>query len=264
MCLLAIAWKVHPELPLIFVGNRDEFHAREAAPAGWWDEPAGILGGRDLEAGGSWLAVNRGGRLAVVTNVREPFADSAGQRSRGELVVDALSSLLPFDAWAAGLAERGDRYGGFNLLVADGDRLHCLSNRSDDRLDLAPGIYGLSNDRLDTPWPKVVAARERLRELLSRRQIDAESLFGIVADRRPAPDEQLPHTGVPLKWERALSAAFIVGPGYGTRASTVVLRGRGGGLELFERSFLPDGSAAGESRFEISSSSPPAARRRAP
>jgi uncharacterized protein with NRDE domain len=252
MCLLAVAWRTNPEMPLGFVGNRDEFHSRPAAPADWWEDEPRILGGRDLEAGGSWLAVSRDGRFAVVTNYREAFSNDSGRRSRGELVVDALTAGDSLRSWAESAADRAEEYGGYNLIVGDGRALHFLSNRGPSRFDLAAGVYGLSNHRLDTPWPKVVAVREKLRVLVDRPRLDAESLFDIVADRRPAPDELLPHTGVPLDWERALSAAFIVGAEYGTRASTVVLRGRDGRIELVERRFAPDGSVSGESRFEIS------------
>jgi uncharacterized protein with NRDE domain len=167
-------------------------------------------------------------------------------------VVDALTAGDSLRSWAESAADRAEEYGGYNLIVGDGRALHFLSNRGPSRFDLAAGVYGLSNHRLDTPWPKVVAVREKLRVLVDRPRLDAESLFDIVADRRPAPDELLPHTGVPLDWERALSAAFIVGAEYGTRASTVVLRGRDGRIELVERRFAPDGAVSWESRFEVS------------
>ncbi|MCU0305131.1 MAG: NRDE family protein [Thermoanaerobaculales bacterium] len=249
MCLLVIAWRVHPQHPLVLAGNRDEYHRRPAAPAHWWPAPEGILGGRDLEAGGAWLAVDRRGRLAVVTNVHEPVADPAGRRSRGELVVEALTDPGPVRGWISGLDGRRDRYGGFNLVVADGDALHCCSNRGPDRLDLEPGIYGLSNHLLDTPWPKVEAARRGLRALLDAGSLDVDSLFELLADRSPAPDQDLPATGVPLDRERALSPIFIAGDDYGTRASTVVLTSPGGEVFLEERRFGPSGVAAGSSSF---------------
>ncbi len=163
MCVLVLAWRILPDLPLAFAGNRDEFHARPSADCHWWREPPGILGGRDLEARGGWLAVNRAGRLAVVTNVREPGAKVAGKRSRGELVADALSFRGPVRDWIAGLDDRRSDFAGFNLLMSDGEELHFVTNRGEDRLDLEPGIYGLSNHRLNTPWPKVTAVREGLR-----------------------------------------------------------------------------------------------------
>ena len=251
MCLLVLAWQVDPELPLVLVGNRDEFHDRPAAPAGWWEVPDGVLGGRDLEAGGSWLALHRRGRIAVVTNFREPLADASGRRSRGELVVEAVTGDGPLEAWLDRLAGRGDDYGGFNLVVGDRTALHAVSNRGDDRRRLPPGVYGLSNHLLDTPWPKVAAAKARLRRWLADPQRDREGLFDILADRRPAPDDELPDTGVPQEWERLLSSAFIVSPRYGTRAGTVVLVRSDGLTELVERRFAPDGSCTGESAFEL-------------
>jgi len=251
MCLLAFAWRVHRGFPLILVGNRDEFHDRSAEPAHWWTSPEGILAGRDLQAGGSWLGLNRGGRFAVVTNYREPGVVTGGRRSRGELVVDFLSSSTPAEAWMDGLAERRDEYGGFNLVIGEGDQLHYLTNRGEGHRFLKPGIYGLSNCRLDTPWPKVVAARSGLRLVIHEDRVDSDALFNLLSDRTPAQDDELPHTGVPLEWERALSATFIDGPEYGTRASTVVRIDAESGVEFAERRFGPNAEFAGESRFSL-------------
>ncbi len=251
MCLLAFAWRVHPDFPLVVVGNRDEFHGRPADPAHWWRSPEGILAGRDLQAGGSWLGLNRNGRFAVVTNYREPGVPTSGRRSRGELVVDFLSSSGPVADWMDELDRRGGDYGGFNLVIGEGDQLHYLTNRGDGRRFLQPGIYGLSNRRLDTPWPKVVAARSGLRQLIDDDRVDPKSLFDLLSDRTPATDDELPHTGVPLEWERALSAAFINGPDYGTRASTVVRIDTEGAVEFEERRFGPNAVFEGESRFSL-------------
>jgi len=251
MCLLVFAWRVHPELPLVFAGNRDEFHDRPAEAAHWWREPEGMLGGKDLKAGGSWLGIHRNGRFAVVTNYREPAVDTGGMRSRGDLVLDSLASQAPLVEWTDGLATRRDDYGGFNLIVGDGERLHYLTNRGDDRLDLAPGIYGLSNRRLNTPWPKVTTVRDGLSGLIDTQQVDSGSLFDLLADRTPVPDDKLPRTGVPLEWERALSAVFIAGPRYGTRACTVVLIREDGRASFWERRFEPEGDCTGEEQFEL-------------
>jgi len=251
MCLLAFAWCVHPGFPLVLVGNRDEFHDRPAEPAHWWSAPEGILAGRDLQAGGSWLGLSRRGRFAVVTNYREPGVVTSGRRSRGELVVDFLSSAATSEEWMAELAEHQDGYGGFNLVIGDGEQLYYLTNRGDGRQILKPGIYGLSNHRLDTPWPKVVAARSGLRRMIDEDRVDSGGLFDLLSDRTPAPDDELPHTSVSLEWERALSAAFIDGPEYGTRASTVVRIDATGSAEFEERRFSPNAVFAGESRFSL-------------
>jgi uncharacterized protein with NRDE domain len=253
VCLLVVAWQVHPHHPLIFAGNRDEFHARPAAPADWWADSPALLGGRDLQAGGTWLAVHRDGRFGVVTNFREAAADATGQRSRGELVVDFLTSPAPPRRWLKDLAARGADYGGYNLLVAGDGELHYATNRGDDAPGLAPGIYGLSNHRLDTAWPKVRRIKDRLAALLESDDLASESLFRILADRTPAPDDSLPATGVPLAWERMLSAAFIVSPRYGTRVSTVVRITAKGGVEFEERRFDADGQRVGQRHFEFGS-----------
>lgn len=255
MCLLVFAWRIHPEYPLVLAGNRDEFHARPAAPASWWCEPEGVLAGRDLQAGGTWLGLHREGRFAVVTNFREPAQDTAGRRSRGELVVDYLTRGDPADHWAAELASRGEQYGGFNLLAWHAGGLHYLTNRGADALDLPPGLYGLSNHRLDTPWPKVVTAKARLARVIDGGRLAKASLFRILADRTRAADGELPDTGVPLAWERLLSAAFIVSPEYGTRVSTVVLADARGRIELEERRFDSKGEQVGESRYAVETGS---------
>jgi uncharacterized protein with NRDE domain len=251
VCLLVVAWQAHPRYPLIVAGNRDEFHARPAATADWWADSPALLGGRDLQAGGTWLAVNRNGRFGVVTNFREPAADTAGQRSRGELVVDFLTSPAPPRRWLTDLAARSAEYGGYNLLLAGDGELHYSTNRGDDAPGLAPGIYGLSNHRLDTPWPKVRRIKDRLAALLENEDLASAPLFRILADRTPAPDDALPATGVPLAWERMLSAAFIVSPQYGTRVSTVVRMTAQGCVEFGERRFDANGERVGQQQFEF-------------
>ncbi len=252
MCLLVFAWRSLPGYSLILAGNRDEFHNRPAQAAHWWEEPNGIFAGRDLQAGGSWLGVSRAGRFAVVTNFREPGTATSGRRSRGELVVDFLSASATTLEWTDRLAEIQDEYGGFNLIIGDGEQIHHLTNRGEDRPCLDPGIYGLSNHHLDTPWPKVTAARAGLRRLVDDDRVEPDALFELLSDRTPVPDRELPHTGVPLEWERLLSSVFIVDPRYGTRASTIVLVGADGRHEFEERRFDQDGEVEGESCFRDS------------
>jgi uncharacterized protein with NRDE domain len=251
MCLLVFAWRAHPEFPLILAGNRDEFHERPSQAAHWWSGPDGILAGKDLRGGGSWLGINRRGRFAVVTNYREPNAPTSGRRSRGELVTGFLTSAAPVADWIGAIEAGRDDYGGYNLIAGDADELHYLTNRGAAGGSLEPGIYGLSNHRLDTPWPKVAAAKEHLRRFLAGGEITTPPLFELLSDRRPAADAELPDTGVPRDWERLLSAAFIVSPSYGTRVSTAVLMRRDGAVEFEERRFGPDGEPAGVSRFDL-------------
>jgi len=263
VCLLVFAWRSHPDYPLIVAGNRDEFHDRPAEAAHWWTEPDGILAGKDVRAGGSWLGVNRRGNFAVVTNYREPGVATSGRRSRGELVTGFLCSEALVVDWMDELAARQDEYGGFNLIVGDGGQMHCLTNRGEDRRFLEPGIYGLSNHRLNTPWPKVAAARDGLRHCVEQDRLQSGALYQLLGDRTPAAEEELPDTGVPLEWERLLSSTFIVDPRYGTRVSTLVLVGTSGRHEFEERQFKPDGEMEGENRFSFSRL-PPTARSSAP
>ncbi|WP_111413865.1 NRDE family protein [Billgrantia lactosivorans] len=254
MCLIAFDFRPGAPLPLRLVANRDEFHQRATAPLQAWEDAPDIVGGRDLEAGGSWLAAHRRGRVAAVTNVRDPGLRVApGAPSRGQLVREALEcDDLP--GWLAGLAEGGGcRYAGFNLLAGDGHRLWHL-HRSLERLQLAavsPGIHGLSNATLDTPWPKLIAARQGLATALRRRW--PEDALAALADDRAADDERLPDTGVGLALERRLSAPFIVGEQYGTRATTwLEWNDEAGVILLEEHRYGPGGASQGVTRQGIS------------
>lgn len=252
MCLAVLAWQSHPDYPLILASNRDEFYARATRQAAWWGQSVSLLAGRDEEGGGGWLGVNRGGRVALVTNVRAPAERNPHAPSRGGLVVAALQAGDDIDPWLRATAQRTAAYNGFNLLVGDPlprrvgrrilpARLHYLSNRQPGGpRELAAGVYGLSNAHLDTPWPKLVRAVAGFATRIAQR-FDAEDLFALLADRALAPDAALPRTGVPLAWERALSAVLVRAKGYGTRSSTVVTVRRDGMVSFVERSF--DGAA---------------------
>jgi uncharacterized protein with NRDE domain len=247
MCLALIALDAHPDFAVVIAANRDEFHARPAAPADWWAE--GWLAGRDLEAGGTWLGVARDGRYALLTNVREPRRHVPGAPSRGALVPGLLASgAAPADALAAALAAAAG-HNGFNLLTGDAHGAHWGSNRAGQPLPLARGIAGLSNAALDTPWPKVERTRAGLAAWCASGTDGTARLFDLLRDDRVAPDDALPATGVPLDWERRLSAPFIVGERYGTRCTTVVTIGRDGAVSFIERRFDAAGAVAGESAF---------------
>lgn len=250
MCLLVFAWRSHPRYELVLAGNRDEFHDRAAAPADWWVSDPDLLAGRDELAGGSWLGVARDGRLAVVTNYREGGNDEVGQASRGALVTDFLTSGRRPSAWSAEVD--GARFAGFNLLTFDADEACYLSNRASRPETLSDGVHGLSNHRLDTPWPKLVRTRAGFDVTLEEPVVDPEALFSLLGDRRAAADAELPETGVPIDWERLLSAPFIVHPTYGTRASTVVTISVDGEICFEERRFGPDGTITGTSTFGFS------------
>lgn len=252
MCLIAFAWSIHPRWRLLLAGNRDEFHARPSAPlARWNDQP--ILGGRDLEAGGTWLGVTENGRCCVVTNVRDPRDPQHGT-SRGLLATDYLSGPDDATAHAQTLLRTAADYRPFNLLTFDAMHGFYIGNRPQSRAQaIEPGVHGLSNADFNTPWPKTRALMERLQAWMDAgHEDDFALLFDALADERQAPDDVLPDTGVGLERERWLSSAFIRGEQYGTRASTVVAIGYDGKGRIVERRFGPAGRFEGESELAIS------------
>ena len=221
MCLILVAFRVDAQLPLIIAANRDEFHARPAQKADWWSDDSNLLGGRDLQAGGTWLAVHREGRFAAVTNYRDAAAPIRGKRSRGHLVTGFLQSRLSPAAYIAAI--RGDDYAGFNLLISDGTSLAYCSNRSDQHGELGPGVYGLANATLDTPWEKVQRSKSALQELVASQAVNETTLLRLLGDREKGPVDEAQSDRMPFKTAHAITAPFIVLPEYGTRCSTVVL-----------------------------------------
>jgi len=252
MCLILVAWRVHPDYPLVVAANRDEFFARPAAEAAWWKDAKNVFAGRDLEAGGTWLGLGRDGRFAGLTNFRDPPRNRNDAPSRGALVADFLTGNESTAAALARLQTQGPRYNAFNLFVSDGDSLGIYESASGSARILEPGIYALSNHLLDTPWPKVTAGKSRLARAL-RALPDDTPLRELLRDDRPAPDAALPRTGVSLAWERMLSSAFIRAPGYGTRCSTVITRDRHGWMHVTESTWSDVGLEAGRvvERFQV-------------
>ncbi|APE30082.1 hypothetical protein BOX17_03400 [Halomonas aestuarii] len=253
MCLIAFDHRPGSDCPLRLVANRDEFHDRPSAPLAAWDEAPAIVGGRDLEAGGTWLAVHRRGRVAAVTNVRDPrLTVPPDAPSRGELVREALERD-DLTAWLDRLAGGAARdFAGFNLLVGDGEALWHL-HRGLEAIRLRrvpPGLHGLSNASLDTPWPKLIAARQGLATGLRHGRWPADAL-AVLGDPHPAADDELPETGVGLERERQLSSCFIIGREYGTRATTWVTWHGDGRIEIGERRFGPEGVRLGETAMRL-------------
>ena len=245
MCLILLAWHAHPEFPLIFAGNRDEAYDRPSAAADFWKSDPDIFGGRDLEKGGTWLGLNRSGRFAAVTNFRDGPARKLAPLSRGYLTAGFLRGPEDPDRYLKHIARKADQYGGFSLLVGDLQRLSYLSNRGGDVEGLSTGVHGLSNHLLDTPWPKVKLGKQRVAALFAADEMKlVDGLFQALADRSPAPDSELPDSGVGLQRERELSSAFIAGERYGTRASTVLLVSREHEVVFVERAFGPMGLPA--------------------
>ncbi len=252
MCLILFAHRAVPRYALVLAANRDEFFARPTEPANYWTEAPQVLAGRDLEKGGTWMGVTRDGRWAAVTNYRDGTRPETGSRSRGELVARYLLDKWSAAAYAAAVACAGGEYHGFNLLVGDAEGVHYVSNRGAQPQPLEPGIYGLSNHLLNTPWPKVERGKRELEALLRGNLQDPTGpLLTLLADRRPAPAEALPETGVSREWEKLLSSAFIRAPGYGTRASSVLLIEHGGEASLHERSFGANAESPEDRRFRF-------------
>jgi uncharacterized protein with NRDE domain len=252
MCLLTLAINGHPDFPLVFAGNRDEYHARPSLPADWWTDTNTILGGRDLEAGGTWLAINRAGSLGVVTNRPDLPAPDQHSRSRGELVTGWLSKSENFTK----LPQQHMQYGGFSLLLADSNNLQLLSGGNGTaRLtthSAANGVTGLSNTAPDQPWPKLTWLNQQLLTHLKAKQPDIEHLMSLLARSIPVPDSTAPDSSNFDNSKQGVPATpFVTGEQYGTRCSTVITISRQGKCQFIERSFGPGGTAAGESAYSF-------------
>jgi uncharacterized protein with NRDE domain len=251
MCLILLALDTHPGYSLVVGANRDEFYDRPTARAAFWKDAPRVLAGRELKAGGTWLGIDRLGRFAAVTNYRQGEREPPAHRSRGHLVSDYLTERIDGRAHVERVEREAAQYNGFNLIAGDSRVLFYVSNREGGVRALRPGVYGLSNHLLDSPWPKVEAGKSGLAALLAGGGELIPQLFELLADRRQAADASLPRTGVGPEWERLLSSAFIASEAYGTRSSTVVLVGRGGGVTLVERSFGPGPRVEDEIRYEF-------------
>ncbi len=241
MCLIFFAIQQHPNLKLIIAANRDEFYNRKTASADFWPDNPAIVGGRDLEAVrsdgtcGTWMAMNKNGRVAMVTNYRDPKNIDPHAPSRGHLVSDYLEGAENPKTYLQQIQLNGLRYNGYNLVVGDVNELWYLSNYQHQVKQLANGVHGLSNHLLDTPWPKVARGKEKFARLITSRNLSADALFEFLYDTERADDNQLPDTGIGLERERALSSMFIKITGYGTRCSTVVMVDHQNNVEYTER-----------------------------
>lgn len=257
MCLLVLAWHAHARHRLVVAANRDEFHARPAAPLAPWTDAPGIVGGRDLQAGGAWFAADPRGRVGIVTNFREFGRRRRSAPSRGGLIPAWLTGGEAPGDWLRALETDAPGYAGFNLLLADRDSLWYASNRADRfARPLSPGIYGLSNEFLDTPWPKVVRVRARFEALLGspaaeNARLLSEALFDMLADRVTVPPESLPPGDLDPEWARKLSAPFVLDPAYGTRCSTVLTVDAEATLTMTERRFDAHGEESGRTEHVL-------------
>lgn len=259
MCLLVVAWRCHPAYRLVVAANRDEYHARPTAPLAPWNDAAGIVAGRDLQANGTWLGVDGRARFGSVTNFREFGRRKRSAPSRGGLIPGFLSQPGTAREYLQALETDAPGYAGFNLLLADEDSLWYASNRADQfARPLSPGIYGLSNEFLDTPWPKLLRVKARLAELLqepAQLHVLFERLFAMLADRVVADPAALPESELSPEWARKLSAPFVLDPTYGTRCSTVLVVGHDGAVTLVERRFDAHGELSGVSEHSLNAAS---------
>ncbi len=245
MCVVAFACNLHPRWRLVLAGNRDEFHARPTAALARWPD-SGMIAGRDLQSGGTWVGLDGHGRVAVVTNVRDGFAKPHEGLSRGALPVAFLAGHRDAAGTTAGLLADAQAYAPFNLMLADAEACWHLGNHPRQREALAAGVHGISNGRLDAPWPKTRHLTAALQAWINAGSDDLDALWLALADERMAPDADLPDTSVGIELERRLSPAFIRGEAYGTRASTIIAVDHAGHGFIHERRFGPDGVFEGE------------------
>ena len=242
MCISLIANQCHPQYKLIVAFNRDENHSRLTEPLGFWKDIPNILAGRDLKAGGTWLGVSKSGRIANLTNYRDSrIPRREDSPSRGLIVIQYLAGRDEPKIFLEKLRFMAGQYNGFSLLAGDPKRLYYYSNIENKIRELSPGIYGLSNHLLDTPWKKVEFGKKRFTDLISRNSFSVEDLFLLLSDRTLMEDSPFPETGYGEEFERSASPLFVLNSQFGTRSSSVILIHKDGRLQFFERQFDPNG-----------------------
>ena len=238
MCLILFANDFHPDYHLILAANRDEYYARPADSIGFWKDAPDVLAGRDLKEMGTWLGVTRSGRISAITNFRDPASIRPDAPTRGHLVSRFLMENDAPKAYMEKIEQIGKQFNGFNLLAGDTKALYYYSNRGDQIREIMPGVHGLSNRLLDTPWPKVEKGKQRLTNIVQHPgKPDIDALFVMLFDQSCPPDHLLPDTGVGIEMERMLAPLFITSPSYGTRCSSILLIGKNGKITFYERSF---------------------------
>lgn len=251
MCLIFIAYRQRPDYPLIIAANRDEDYERPSAAAHYWYDAPKVLAGRDLKAFGTWLGITREGRFAAVTNFRDPRRIRDRSPSRGRLVSDYLRGDASPRVYCQEISASAADYNGFNLLLGDRRELWYYPSEGDRARAIEPGLYGLSNCLLDTPWPKLTRGKEAFCRLLADNHVSETGLLHLLADCTCPPDDRLPDTGVGLTWERILAPIFIRSERYGTRSSTAILVNVEGRVQFTERSFAPGANEPATQRFDF-------------
>lgn len=252
MCLIILALKQHPVYDLILMSNRDEFYERPTKVAGFWDDFPDLLAGKDSQGGGTWLGITKTGRIAALTNYRNPALIKAGSPTRGRLVSDFLKGEDTIEGYIEKIDNEAGLYNGFSLILGVGKRLVYYSNINRQSMELSPGIHGLSNHLINTPWPKVDRGKSQLERLIKNEGKFSEAeAFNILYDRYKPDDSILPDTGVGIERERMLSPIFIRSPDYGTRSSTLILIDRNGHVMFIEKSHTPGTNKTGVLRFDF-------------
>lgn len=244
MCILFIAINQHPEYPLIVCANRDEFHQRPTQAMHWWENES-LFAGKDLQAGGTWFGVNANKKFAALTNYRLPNKFDNNKKSRGELVINALTQTQDF--FQTELLTTSIQYNDFNLLSGDENKLECFDSTTQKFTQLTKGVFSLCNGALNDVWPKMKKGKERLEKLVNTHiDIGINDLFGLMQDQTKTNKKHLPNTGIPTDWEQLLSSIFIISPDYGTRSTTLLLKNNVGHCQIVERSYDHNGKINGQ------------------
>lgn len=251
MCLILFAYNCHPQYRLVVAANRDEFYRRPSLAAAYWAEFPDLLAGRDLEAGGTWLGITRQGRFAALTNYRAPALHKKEALSRGQLVSGFLTGSQAPTSFLHQLKEERNSYNPFNILIGDSEKLYYYSSVKNRIEEVEPGLHGLSNGFLDTPWPKVLKGKKSLATLLENADINVPDLLEVLAERDTFEDHRLPDTGVGIEWERRLAPICLESPDYGTRASSVILINHNKHVIFVERSLKEDRGERSEACYHF-------------
>ena len=255
MCILFFAINQHPKYPVIICANRDEFHARPTQSMHWWPNndllTTEVLAGKDLQAGGTWLGLNKKGRFSALTNFRQPHLFDKKKQSRGELVLQALAS--DDNEIVQQLIHSSDRYNGFNLVFGQLNNLMCFDNVSQNPQVLDSGFHSLCNGALDDVWPKMALGQTKLANEIKDHTLDIEQLFTLMKSKQQAETDQLPKTGVPLSWEQLLSSIFIISPEYGTRTTNIITLDNEGRICIYDQSHNEQGQCVQKQTFFIES-----------
>lgn len=252
MCILFFAIKQHPKYPVIICANRDEFHQRPAQMMHWWTEKKHqqtILAGKDLQAGGTWLGLNKQGRFSALTNFRQPQLFDSNKQSRGDIVLQALAQQN--DDITSHLEKSANDYNGFNLVFGQLQNLACFDSVSQKQHPLTSGFHSLCNGALDDIWPKMALGQNQLVKTVQSQTLNIDKLFKLMTNNEQAKTEHLPNTGVPVNWEQLLSSIFIVSPEYGTRTTNIITQDNEGKISVYDRSYNAQGLCIEEQTFEL-------------